>query len=246
MPQKPQGASANNKAKELRATAAANKQAKARGEKIARGQASSTLNKKAKAWEAGAVGEERVARKLSGISGLDPKKYVVLHDRLLQPDKEWNLDHMVVAPSGLYFLDAKNWKGYLRVNKGSLMRYYYAGPKAGKQTQKMDHEVNKVKAMAAKASQRAQCPIYPVIVLAGKQSRTLEVAMYIHGVYVVGLDNLKTWLESQPQQWDQQSVIQWGEFVKRTFPPASPEAETKAKNSISEQLRNQTGAFKNI
>jgi Nuclease-related domain len=60
-------------------------------------------------WRRGAIGEYRTAQFL--------KKYLredamVLHDRAL-PDSPANVDHIVVAPSGVWIIDAKNWSGVL-------------------------------------------------------------------------------------------------------------------------------------
>lgn len=60
-------------------------------------------------WRRGAIGEYRTAQFL--------KKHLrdeamVLHDRAL-PDSKANVDHIVIAPSGVWIIDAKNWRGVL-------------------------------------------------------------------------------------------------------------------------------------
>lgn len=60
-----------------------------------------------KAWATGAVGEERLGRRLDSAAGPLVR---VLHDRGI-PGSRANLDHLVVCPSGVYVVDAKRYKG---------------------------------------------------------------------------------------------------------------------------------------
>ncbi|WP_134772996.1 nuclease-related domain-containing protein [Ornithinimicrobium flavum] len=69
-----------------------------------------------KAWATGAVGEERLGRRL------DPRRPPgrVLHDRGI-PGSRANLDHLVVCPTGVYVVDAKRYQGRPhRVVEGGL------------------------------------------------------------------------------------------------------------------------------
>lgn len=60
-----------------------------------------------KAWAVGAVGEEKLGRRLDGLKG---DNIHVLHDRLIRGTKA-NIDHIVVCPSGVFVIDAKKYKG---------------------------------------------------------------------------------------------------------------------------------------
>ena len=59
------------------------------------------------AWAKGSVGEHqlglRLSRDLADVA-------VVLHDRAVSGTK-WNIDHLVIAPSGIWVVDAKNYEG---------------------------------------------------------------------------------------------------------------------------------------
>ena len=59
-----------------------------------------------RAWEQGAVGEELLAKRLSDL----PPSVRVLHDRRI-PRTRANIDHIVVAPGGIWVVDAKRYKG---------------------------------------------------------------------------------------------------------------------------------------
>ena len=71
-----------------------------------------------KAWAVGAVGEEKLGRRLDGLKS---DNIHVLHDRLI-PGTKANIDHIVVCPSGVFVIDAKKYKGRpsLRVEGGFL------------------------------------------------------------------------------------------------------------------------------
>jgi len=58
------------------------------------------------AWDRGALGEERLGQRLNELASdtLRP-----LHDRRI-PGTRANIDHIVVAPSGVYVIDAKRYK----------------------------------------------------------------------------------------------------------------------------------------
>ena len=215
------GASAGDRGRDLRGEAA---QARARrvetGKRGSAGQSETAKNRQAKAWSAGAKGEERTAFRLDGLRA---HGVTTLHDRLLQPDKAWNLDHLVVAPAGVFFVDAKNWRGRLSVYRGTLWRHWYAGSVAGRQSASMQAEVNKVAGMSAKASQRLGVTgvvVQGVIALAGAQSKDLTEVLEVGGVRVVSVHALSSWIRDQPAVVDRAQVAMLVSIAERVFPPA--------------------------
>lgn len=64
------------------------------------------------AWASGAAGEEQLAAFLARRC----PKAIVLHDRRL-PRSRANIDHLAVAPSGVWVIDAKRYKGKIEVRK---------------------------------------------------------------------------------------------------------------------------------
>jgi len=79
------------------------------------------------AWERGAIGETIVGRVLDG---LDRDGVRVLHDRAM-PGRSANIDHIAVARSGVYVIDAKHYSGRPRAeSRGTgarLERRLYIG-----------------------------------------------------------------------------------------------------------------------
>jgi len=73
-----------------------------------------------RAWAIGAAGEEKLAVELAKVPGLR-----VLNDRRV-PGTRGNIDHIVIAPAGVFVIDAKNHRGMVEIrNRGWLMRSDY-------------------------------------------------------------------------------------------------------------------------
>ena len=72
-----------------------------------------------RAWDTGAVGEERVGDRLNELSS---ETLRVLHDRRV-PGSSANIDHLAVVPTGVFVIDPKRYKGrpHLMV-EGGLVR----------------------------------------------------------------------------------------------------------------------------
>ena len=72
-----------------------------------------------RAWARGAVGEEKVARRLDALIEHGAK---VLHDRRI-PGSRANIDHLVIGPAGVFVIDAKRYAGRpQRKVEGGILR----------------------------------------------------------------------------------------------------------------------------
>jgi hypothetical protein len=70
-----------------------------------------------RAWAIGARGEEKLAEALGEVERLQ-----VLNDRRVSGTRG-NIDHIVIAPAGVFVVDAKNYQGMVRVrDRGGLFR----------------------------------------------------------------------------------------------------------------------------
>jgi Nuclease-related domain len=69
------------------------------------------------AWKRGAIGEQKLAEALGDVEGLR-----LLHDRRV-PNTRGNIDHLVVGPAGIFVVDAKLYKGLIRIrDRGGFLR----------------------------------------------------------------------------------------------------------------------------
>jgi hypothetical protein len=72
-----------------------------------------------RAWGKGASGEEALGARLSALAS---ERLVVLHDRRV-PGSRANIDHLAVAPGGVFVIDAKHYSGRLeKRNLGNIFR----------------------------------------------------------------------------------------------------------------------------
>lgn len=78
------------------------------------------LLQQADQWDRGAHGERAVANLLSGL----PAGCRVLHD-LSIPGSAANIDHVVVATTGIFVIDTKNYRCTLTAGDGTLWRGRY-------------------------------------------------------------------------------------------------------------------------
>jgi len=70
-----------------------------------------------RAWGIGAWGEEQLGIELAGVPGIR-----VLHDRRVRGTRR-NIDHVVIAPAGVFVVDAKHYQGLIQIrNRGWFFR----------------------------------------------------------------------------------------------------------------------------
>jgi hypothetical protein len=73
------------------------------------------IDRERMSWRKGAVGEAIVAATLQDL----PHDFVVIND---VSKRFGNIDHVVIGPTGIYVVDAKNWKGSVKADgSGELL-----------------------------------------------------------------------------------------------------------------------------
>ncbi len=112
----------------------AGESARRRGEALA-----AAGDAEARKWFAGAEGELRVAQALAAL----PPHWTVVHDRLLMPGlTESNLDHVLIGPTGVVIVDAKNYSGAITVWNDSL--YQHLGARDKRASRNLAGELRRV------------------------------------------------------------------------------------------------------
>jgi len=128
----------------------------------------STEPQSIRAWATGADGEVRVAAELAKVPGIR-----TLHDRRV-PGTRGNLDHVVVAPAGIFVIDAKRVTGRIEIrNKGWLLRsnlrLYVGGRDRTTLAEAMAWQVDAVQAALADSRIQLLPPVTPVLCFVGAE-----------------------------------------------------------------------------
>lgn len=174
-----EGGSAREKAEALRRQAAESRRKADR------------MDSMAERWEAGELGERRVAAALAPLEGPNCR---MLHDRLLAPGQSRvNLDHIVVSVAGTYLIDAKNFSGAV-ISDGVSLRQ-----RDGRR-RRLDDKVDKLRRMAEQMETVTSSVIEPVLCLAGESAAEFGPPATVRGVFVVPVDELASWLLARPRE----------------------------------------------
>lgn len=115
-----------------------------------------------RAWADGAAGEELLGQVLDRVTGV-----VVLHDRRV-PHTKANIDHVAVASSGIYVIDAKNYDGLVerRVAGGWFNRDERLFVNGRDRTRLVDGVVRQAEVVRS-AIGPSDVPIYSVLCFVG-------------------------------------------------------------------------------
>lgn len=141
------------------------------------------------AWKVGAEGERRVAEILASCPGVES-----LHD-LAVPRSRANIDHIAVAPAGIFVIDAKKYVGAVEVRDAGTwlradMRLIVGGRNRTQLTDSVRKQIEVVKASLAD-SEHADVQIYGVLCFVGAEwPLILRKPVTVNGVTAVWPDGL--------------------------------------------------------
>lgn len=114
-----------------------------------------------KAWKIGAEGERRVAEVLAAAEGV-----LALHDVTWPGRSKANIDHIAIAPSGIYVIDAKKYSGLIELrNVGGTFRQNWQLFVGGRnQTKLVDSALSQAEALRTLLGDAlAAIPVMPVL-----------------------------------------------------------------------------------
>lgn len=117
-----------------------------------------------RAWAVGAEGERVVGQRLDGLVG---DGTAVLHDRRI-PGSRANIDHIAVAPSGIFVIDAKHYKGKVeRRDVGGLfhkdLRLFVGRRDSTKLVEAMANQISVVRRAIADSPESPELPVVGVL-----------------------------------------------------------------------------------
>jgi hypothetical protein len=144
-------------------------------------------------WRTGARGEERLAAVLG--ERLDGR-VIVLHDRSV-PGTRGNIDHLVIAPTGVWVIDAKAYSG--RVERRDVGGWFRRDERlfvGGRDRSALAHGLGwQVDAVAkALGREHRDVPVHRVLCFVGADWALLGEPFVIEGVRCVWPARLATWL----------------------------------------------------
>lgn len=147
-----------------------------------------------RAWAIGAAGEEQLARELASVPGLQ-----VLNDRRVRGTRG-NIDHIVIAPAGVFVVDAKNHKGLVEIrNRGSFLRADHrltvGGRDCSATADKMAWQIEAV--TAALEGVDPMPPVRPVLCFLAAEWPLFGAPEEFRGVRLEGLRSLKRLVAKQ-------------------------------------------------
>ncbi len=143
-----------------------------------------------RAWAIGAAGEEELARRLAEVDGLQ-----VLNDRSV-PRSKSNIDHIVIAPAGVFVVDAKHLVGTIEIrNVGPFWRsddrLFVGRRDKSKLADNLDWQIEAVRAALTTAGVDPLPPITPVLCFIDGDWPMFRPPEAFHGVRLEGPKSIK-------------------------------------------------------
>ncbi|MEX0629304.1 MAG: nuclease-related domain-containing protein [Chloroflexota bacterium] len=169
-----------------------------------------------RAWARGSEGEQELANALAGVEGIR-----VLHDRRV-PGTRGNIDHIVIAPGGVFVIDAKRYEGTIRVRDvGGLFkrdeRLYVGRRDCSRLAENMNWQVEAVEHALASVEPKPP-PITPVLCFVRGEWPLLLPPNSYNGVRLEGTRSI-TKLVLTDQLLDALAIRRVTEVLSRHLPP---------------------------
>jgi hypothetical protein len=170
-----------------------------------------------RAWKGGSIGEQKLAEALAGVEDL-----IVLHDRRV-PGTRGNIDHIIVAPPGVFVVDAKRYEGLIRIrDRGGLFsrddRLYVGGRDCSALATNMGWQTSAVtEALGSAGVDPAEVPVTPVLCFVDGEWPLLLPPESYKGVRIEGKRSLKK-LVSGPRVLNREQIDRISRLLATAFP----------------------------
>lgn len=175
-----------------------------------------------RAWARGSEGERRLAAHLERTLG---EKAMLLHDRKV-PRTRGNLDHVAVAASGVWVIDAKNYGG--RVERRDVggwfttdYRLFVGGRNRTRLVEGLDWQVNAVKSALADI----EVPVHGALCFTDATWGIFAKPFQIGTVWVTWADALAPLIAARGEL-ERDEIMHVASRLSRALRPASPVRST--------------------
>ena len=171
-----------------------------------------------RAWERGSVGEQKLAKALAGVEGL-----IVLHDRRV-PKTRGNIDHIVIAPAGVFVVDAQRYAGLIRIrDRGALFsrddRLYVGSRDCSDLATNMGWQVSAVRdALTTANLDLSAIPVTPVLCFVDGEWPLILPPESFRGVRLEGKRSIKN-LVLGSSILDHDLIDRISHVIATAFPP---------------------------
>jgi hypothetical protein len=150
-----------------------------------------------RAWERGSIGEQKLAQALAGLPDIK-----LLHDRRV-PGTKGNIDHVIIAPAGVFVVDAKFYKGMIQIRDiGGFFkvdkRLYVGSRDCSHLADNMGWQVQAVQNALSAASFQQLPPVTPVLCFVDGDWPLLFAPDVYKGVRLEGMRSIKKQLIGTP------------------------------------------------
>lgn len=170
-----------------------------------------------RAWQRGSIGEQKLADALAGVDDV-----IVLHDRRV-PRTRANIDHIVIAPAGIFVVDAKRYQGLIRIrDRGGLFRsddrLYVGSRDCSALAANMDWQVSAVReALASAGPELSGFPVTAVLCFIDGEWPLLLPPESYQGVRLEGKRSIKK-LVSGSRSLNREQIERIGRVLAIAFP----------------------------
>jgi len=171
-----------------------------------------------RAWARGSEGERRLAESLAKRVS---ERAVILNDRKV-PKTRGNIDHIAVAASGVWVIDAKTYRGRVeRRDKGGFFkidyRLYVGGRDRTKLTEQLGWQVEAVRSALADP----KVPVYAALCFVDAEWKFFPKPFRLNGAWITWGKKLAEMIaKSGPLTPGDVTLI--ADRLANTLPPAGP------------------------
>jgi nuclease-like protein len=170
-----------------------------------------------RAWERGSIGEQKLGEALAGLQDIK-----LLHDRRV-PGTRGNIDHIVVAPAGIFVVDAKLYKGTIQIRDvGGFFevdkRLYVGRRDCSHLAENMGWQIQAVqRALLAEGFQPLP-PVTPILCFVDGDWPLLFPPEEFKGVRLEGIRSIKRLLAATPIL-ELEAISRMHHALAKAFPP---------------------------
>lgn len=170
-----------------------------------------------RAWERGSMGEQKLAKAMAGVPDIK-----LLHDRRV-PGSKGNIDHVVIAPAGVFVVDAKFYKGMIQIRDvGGFFkldkRLYVGRRDCSHLADNMSWQVQAVQDALLAARFEQLPPVTPILCFVDGDWPLLFPPEVFKGVRLEGMRSIKKQLVGTPVL-EREMISRIHHALASAFPP---------------------------